>query len=242
MTTPAAVTPAAPASAPTSLLTADHGAGAGAAGGAAGGTGTPAAVPPAAAVQTSATGAGEAGGVADPKAAEEKLAADKAAADARAAPLGLKIPDGFQAGEGLAKFEGLAKEAGLDGPKAQKILDLWVDAEKTRTEAVAARAKAWADGTELKADKEFGGAAFDSNMQIARKAIVAFASPEEREWLAKSGAGNAPQLIKLFNRIGKAIAEDSVAGSTSPRFGKSAAQSKAEALEVAYPSMFPKKE
>jgi hypothetical protein len=93
----------------------------------------------------------------------------------------------------------------------------------------------WA--AEIKADKEYGGAAFEENLALAKKAISKFGSPGLVELFKTTGIGNHPELIKAFVRAGKAISEDSLSGTTSQGPAGNNQQAKLAAM---YPTMFPK--
>lgn len=175
--------------------------------------------------------------------AANKAEAAKAAVGADVA---VKLPDGVQADDVLlGKFIPLAKELGLKSEGAQKLADLFIEAQKGWTERANAEGdklrKGWVD--ELKSDKDFGGANFDANAQSARKAVMKYATKEERAWLDETGLGDAPQLVRMMARIGKAIAEDSIAGATAGNGAVTAAQSEGARLRAMYPNspeMFPK--
>lgn len=155
------------------------------------------------------------------------------------AELELKLPEGVVADEAvLGEFKALATEAKLDSAAAQKVLDLHLKTlqsmETKRTAALAQQQEAWR--SELKADKDIGGAAFDANIQAANKAIEKFGSPELRSLLDR-GLGNHPELVRTFVRIGKAIGEDSIAGLGT---GGSTVDPAKQELQNRYPSMFKK--
>lgn len=156
-------------------------------------------------------------------------------------PFELKLPDGVQAGEGLEKFKGLAKEFGWKGEQAQKVLELF--AEQQKAADVSSRAQldkmhaGWLES--MKADKEIGGADFEANGQLARKAMLRFATPELRTFLNDSGLGNHPELVRLMCRVGKAVAEDSISGSSGAAPGNSDPE---KYLRELYPTMFQQKE
>lgn len=160
------------------------------------------------------------------KAAADKAAADKAAADkAAAAPKAPEKYEAFKAPAGVeldpkvvTEFEGVAKELGLTQEAAQKLVDkLAPVVSKQNAEGVTALAakasEKWMG--QSKADKEFGGDAFDANLATALKAFDAFGTPELKTLLNASGLGNHPELIRWAYRVGKAIAADGkvVAGS-----------------------------
>lgn len=122
-------------------------------------------------------------------------------------------------------FKKLAKEAGLKGEQAQKFVDFYQNMQSAYTKAqIETFEKAQNERLEsLKADKEFGGPNWDKSVSYAHRAILKFGGAELAQSLDRMGLGNEPTLIKLFARIGKALGEDSLAGSTSapPRPAKS---------------------
>lgn len=153
------------------------------------------------------------------QAATTKAAEDKAAADALAAKTAaefkLTVPEGFQADEALlGKFKTTAQELGLKGEHAQKILDVYVDAQKTlnaqAAEQLDKQREDWAK--QAKADKEFGGEKYPASLQHAARAMERYGSPELRELLEVSGLGNHPALVRAFVKAGADLAEDTVAG------------------------------
>lgn len=53
------------------------------------------------------------------------------------------------------------------------------------------------------------GEAFDAKLAKAEKVVDTFASDEEKAYLIQSGFNRDPRIIKMLNRIGEAISEDS---------------------------------
>lgn len=142
----------------------------------------------------------------------------------KAAELELKLPDGLKGDDPtIGQFREVAKELGLKSDGAQKIFDLYVGAQQAARQAAVEKyeqqQKAWVESATN--DKEFGGAKFEENLSYARKAIAKFGSPELEQLLDQSGFGNNPALVRFAYRIGKAMAEDSVAGSASQANGAS---------------------
>lgn len=121
------------------------------------------------------------------------------------------MPEGMQVDAAmLGQFKPIAQELGLSQEQAQKFVSLY--AEKMKGDA-AAGVKAWADqmqawGDTARVDKEFGGAQFDANLGLAKQALDKFGTPELSTYLNEFGAGNHPEVIRLFYRIGKAISDD----------------------------------
>lgn len=148
-----------------------------------------------------------------------------------------KVPDGVELDEALVSaFTPLAKELNLDNASAQKLVDLYT---RTRAADTQKLYDAWAQTHEkwvgaAKADKEFGGANFDASVAVAKKAMTAAAlggGKDLVEALNVTGAGNHPEVIRFFYRVGKLMADD--------RFdtGKGQATTPADKAKVLYPSM-----
>lgn len=138
----------------------------------------------------------------------------------------LKFADGLAPDpQRVDGFKKLAKEAGLKGEQAQKFVDFYQDMQTAYSKSQAeAFEKAQIERLDaLKADKEFGGQNWDKSVSYVHRAIREFGGAELAQSLDRMGLGNEPALIKLFARIGKALGEDSLSGSTSaqPRPAKS---------------------
>lgn len=123
----------------------------------------------------------------------------------------IKFPDGVVADEALlGKFVPLAKDLKLNSEGAQKLVDLFAEAQKASETRHMEQITQWAE--EAKTDKEIGGEAFDANLAIAKKAMDRLATPGLREVLIKSGLGNHKDVIKVFMQVGKLISEDRLPG------------------------------
>lgn len=218
------------------------GATAGAGGGAAGST--PAA-PPAAKTETSPTTTtalgSAANGAAQPESTDSAQAkTDGTPSEVAPADVELKFPDGFKTdAEFLDGFKAWAKESGLKGEQAQKAADLHVKVLQKQAEAQRAgwekQHKEWKDAQ--KADKEYGGAEYAKNVEVAYAAIAKFGKGDtELTELLKGPLGDHPALVRLMYRVGKAFAEDSSAGTSSG--GPSAKNDPTAELRRIYPSMF----
>ena len=166
-------------------------------------------------------------------------AAAAAAAPAPVAEIELKLPDGVKPDEALlSQFRPLAKELGLDGPKAQKLLDLYLGSQKGQSDKVTAawteQQKQWSES--IKTDPEVGGVNFDKSVTQARKFMATFDKDGSiRKELDALGIGSHPALVRLAVRAAKAISEDSVAGRAAPA---AAGASDEDVLRQRYPSMF----
>lgn len=108
----------------------------------------------------------------------------------------------------------LGKELKLGKDSAVKVQALVKETVAAREAALAEsfkeQVKQWADV--VRADPELGGSNLKGNLSIAAKAIDAFGGKELREVLDATGLGNHPLLVKAFVQIGKAIADDRLAG------------------------------
>ena len=197
----------------------------------------------------------------DPKALADKAAADKLAADTKAADEAKaaktadekKLADAKAAddklwadhkfkGEGLdeatlKEFTPLARELGLKPEQAQKLVDFQLKADAARTKAnitaLETERAEWAKS--LKADKDIGGAKFDATLRVANKAFEKFVDPETKAFLLGAGLDVHPGLVKVFHKIGLAMADDSISGGT-PGNGASKPSAQAQ-LNALYPSM-----
>jgi hypothetical protein len=112
-------------------------------------------------------------------------------------------------------FKSIAHQAGLSATQAAMIHKAYSDAYfAAHTAAEAQKVKDMEMGVEnLK--KEWG-AKFDENVALVNKATSVFMTPEEKKHMDESGKGNDPVLVKMFHRIGLAMADDQfVPGSTT---------------------------
>lgn len=129
----------------------------------------------------------------------------------------------------LAEAQSLFAEARLSQPQAQKLVDLYAGKlgelvrRQIETQIAAAqdRQKAWV--AEVKNDPELGGSRFGAARAAAQTALTRFGTPELRRSLDELGVSNSPQLFRFFVRVGRAISEESWAGSRPDADGLSAA-------------------
>lgn len=131
----------------------------------------------------------------------------------------LKVPEGLTVDAGLlTKF----KEASLDGAlapdKAQGLLDLYhtalqtaQSASKTAAEIEVAR---WT--TETNALPEFTGATRRTSEVALGRAFDEYGSPELDTFLATTGVGNNPHLVKYILKLALALDEGRPAPSGTP--------------------------
>jgi hypothetical protein len=116
------------------------------------------------------------------------------------------IPENVELADGvLDSFKALAKEQGLNQEQAQKFMDLQTNQYTAAKESWAKTVTDWQESA--KSDPEYGQANFEANSLLANQALDKFA-PELKEFLAQSGLGNHPDMIRAFVRIGKSISND----------------------------------
>jgi len=145
-----------------------------------------------------------------------------------------KAPDGWEIDQALlTEFSPTLKELNLTQEQAQKVIDFapkLVEQTAVATTSKVLGELGMADRSDwvgkVKSDKEFGGDKLAENLAVAKKAMDAFASPELRDLLIKSGMGNHPEMVRAFYRAGKAISADNyVAGgktrTSTPFYDKS---------------------
>lgn len=146
------------------------------------------------------------------------------------------VPEGQELHDSVREaFEGRARELNLTNEGAQSILDAVLpkmkDAADTRLMQMR---EEWRESA--RNDEEIGGAAFDTNLRTAIKALDRFGSDEARTLLNESGLGDHPAFIRMFNRIGKAISEDSIlTGGTATRLNENLDDPAVQAARM-YPS------
>jgi hypothetical protein len=122
----------------------------------------------------------------------------------------------FEAPEGksfdpelIAKFGELAGELGLSNAGANKLVnDMSLLLEKKQQQAVQQVQNAWIE--RAKADAEFGGEALKENLGYAKRALDTFGTPELTAFLNQTGAGNHPEIIRTFVKVGRMLGEDGV--------------------------------
>jgi hypothetical protein len=148
------------------------------------------------------TGAADGSGQTDKKDDTPKGAPDK---------YDLKMPDGTALDEAaLADLEPVARELNLTNEQAQKLAETYANRMQ---QDLQRQQENWKRTTEewvgaIKADKEIGGQNFDVSVRHAQAALNKFGSAELRAQMDATGMGNHPELVRVFARIGKAMAED----------------------------------
>ena len=144
---------------------------------------------------------------------ESNQASATTAVDVKPTEVELKLPEGtLLKPETVEQIKSLAKEKNLSSEVAQELLNrehLALDSfHKQQVDLVEKTKQVWAE--ESKKDAEIGGESFGRNLELAKRALEKFATPKFIEEIDSSGYGNHPELIRIFSRIGKMIANDSL--------------------------------
>ncbi len=164
-----------------------------------------------------------AGADAAPAAAVEAKPAEGADGDAKASEGGDTPAEPvyeFTAPEGVTldtaavdEFKAIAKELSLTPEAAQKVANVAIAMQQRAAEQHANTVTQWAEQT--RADKELGGQALPETLGHCRRALDQFGTPEIRRALDESGLGNHPEFVRVFARVGKALADDTFVAGTS---------------------------
>jgi len=119
-------------------------------------------------------------------------------------------PDGDEMSpEVLRAFGDAARELNLTQEGAQSLINAALPAMAEHAEALRQEQRTeWAEAA--RNDMEIGGSAFAENLKLANKALDRFGSPELIAELKTSGFGNHPELIRAWNKVGKAISEETM--------------------------------
>jgi hypothetical protein len=123
------------------------------------------------------------------------------------------MPEGITIAPELgADLIATARELNLSQEAAQKLADLGIKQaqafQATLAKSVETAKAQWADA--VRADVEIGGANLSVNMATAKKALVAFGTPELTGLLNQTGLGLNPEFLRLLVRVGAAISEDTL--------------------------------
>lgn len=183
------------------------------------------------------TGEAPDGGTSKVEGADGAAKTGEAAEGAPEAYADFTMPDGFQLDADMStELTTIAKELNLSQDKAQKLIDLGVKqaqgfqaALKTSVETAKAQ---WADA--VRSDAEIGGAKLTAAMATAKKAVVAFGTPQLVGLLNETGLGQHPEFLRLLTRVGDAISEDTLVNPEGGGGGKPAIKDHARRL---YPGM-----
>lgn len=123
----------------------------------------------------------------------------------------LKLADGAKLDPAyIESFSAFAKERKMTQEQAQEYLNREASAVDTyaqkQEKEFEALKSTWIE--EIKSDSELGGEQFAKNVELAKRALEKFGTQKFIQDLDATGYGNHPELVRIFSRIGKLIAED----------------------------------
>lgn len=147
----------------------------------------------------------------------------------------VKLPEGSPLkATDLEESLAYAKQNGFSVEQAQKLVDresaVVSRVESAQRAHLEEMSKTWVK--ESQADKEFGGEAFNTNVELAKRVVERFGTDNFKKMLNDSGFGNNPEVLRIFTRIGKTMAEDTL---VIP--GSQSASRKKSIEEIFYPDM-----
>jgi hypothetical protein len=147
----------------------------------------------------------------DPPKAEDKKPDEKPAEDPKA--WDLKAPENSGLDEKHVKeVVDMAKSLNLNAEQAKGLLErdakIVADQQKLQEQNIKEFRSSLYEQTQ--ADKEIGGSNFDRSVADCKRVVDRFGSPEFRKALNESGLGNHPEVVRVFARIGRTMAEDGI--------------------------------
>lgn len=123
---------------------------------------------------------------------------------------GIELPEGVQVDSHIAEqFGDICRDLNLSNSAYQKIVAKMgpVMAERQSARLEEVKKEFLAQG---RADKDMGGANWAVTKAEASKAYVKFVDPETRAFLKQTGLDCHPGIIRAFNNVQKAVADDTV--------------------------------
>lgn len=141
----------------------------------------------------------------------------------------IKLPEGFEVdAAAMGDFLGIMNDTALDGAsRAQKLIDLQTKFAQAQSEKAMETWTKLQDTwqNEAKADPDVGGDKLEGNLAKISTLINVHGSPELREIMTQTGAGNNVHVIKFLSKIATAMGESLPAPASTPGSGeRSAAQ------------------
>ena len=122
----------------------------------------------------------------------------------------LTIPEGFSVDDAQRdSFLALANELKLPAESANKLVAFQANLAKAATEGYS---RAWEDQNktwqnEVRADPEIGGQKLEGVLSGISKVLDQYGSPELRQALASTGAGNNIHVVRFFHKMASVLTE-----------------------------------
>ncbi len=146
----------------------------------------------------------------------------------------VSLPDGAELDQAaLDHFSPAFRELHLTNDQVQKLADLRLEEQQQQAQHWADTRRSWVKQGER--DAEVGGNRYRTSVATAQSAIAQFADQEAVQFLEDSGLGDHPAMLRMFHRIGAAMADDSIVTAR----GGAADQGPAARLNRLYPTMNP---
>lgn len=149
----------------------------------------------------------------------------------------LKLPEGFTVDEAVSTdFLSIMNDDKLTGAeRAQKLVDMQAS---LLTKAAEANYEAWSNmqtqwQDEVRTDPEIGGAKLEPTLGEISKLVDKYGSPELRQAMDLTGAGNNPHIVRFLAKVAKDLSEGGPVSGAPP-------QAKEALADRMYPSMKPK--
>lgn len=118
--------------------------------------------------------------------------------------------DSILSADEVDKISTYAKEKGLSNEEAQELLNLKDNAVKSYHESqkqlLEQKQSEWLEAT--KADKEIGGDKLNESVELAKRVITKYGSDSFVNMLEETGFGNHPEVVRVFSKIGRLMAND----------------------------------
>lgn len=127
-------------------------------------------------------------------------------------PYEIEAPEGYPiTPENLKSLNAHFNELGLTKEQAEKALAYRAEQYAAFQASQQEQRKSWI--TEIQADKEYGGEKFKETVADAKRALAQFDEGGTiRTLLEETGYGDNPAIIKVFAKVGRAMAEDKIVG------------------------------
>jgi hypothetical protein len=131
----------------------------------------------------------------------------------------VKLKEGQEVDETfLKKYKEISHKSGLLPKQAESLFHWYHEEVEGAQKAVLEEHKQKAD-SEMFALKKDWGVGFDKEIDLAKRALRQFASQEEIETLKESGLTSNVKFVRLMNKIGKGLKEDSFSHESAGNFG-----------------------
>jgi uncharacterized protein (DUF4415 family) len=132
-----------------------------------------------------------------------------------------KVPEGVALDKAvLDKFNTVAKELNLTQDQAQKLVDMQVSSLQEQQKQIDQNMQMAREEMRKETLNTFP----EKERAYASTAWNQFKTPELDALMKETGAGDHPEIMRLFAKIGKAISEDYIPKSSAPVAEKSAAK------------------